>query len=161
MITYKNRIALGILVLCTSLLPAQDLDLDVHVLPTSIIGDPAVFNIRVRNTDVEDAKGIAVQVRWEDGLEFMSFTPNTLDFDPETGIWKLETLKDKQSKVLTIMARYAQRENALMSAEIVASGGKDPDSTPGNGIDTNGNGKIIEDKGDEDDGDAAQNGPFN
>ncbi len=161
MIKNKNRIALGMLILCTSLLPAQDLDLDVHVLPTSIIGDPAVFNIRVRNTGVEDARGVAVQVRWESGLEFMNFTPNTLDFNPETGIWKLDTLEDKQSKVLTIMVRYAKRENALMAAEIVASLGKDPDSTPGNGIDTNGNGKIVNDKGDEDDGDAAQNGPFN
>ena len=36
----------------------------------------------------------------------------------------------------------------------------DPDSTPGNGVDTNNNGKVVNDKEDEDDGDAAQIGPF-
>ncbi|UJH66472.1 DUF11 domain-containing protein [Allomuricauda sp. SCSIO 65647] len=152
---------LGIAISSFGLLNAQDLELDVHVLPTSIIGDPAAFNIGLRNMGEEDAHGIEVQIKLEPGLSYRSFTPNTLNFNPETGIWRLDTLGDKRSKVLTILATYAQRDNAILSAEVIASSGLDPDSTPNNGIDTNGNGKIINDKGDEDDGDAAQNGPFN
>lgn len=133
----------------------------MHVLPTSIIGDPIAFNITVRNTDDGDAQGVEVQIELESGLSYQSFGPNTLDFDSNTGVWRLGALGQKRSKVLTLMATYAQKDNALLSAEISKMAGVDPDSTPGNGIDTNGNGIIINDKGDEDDGDAAQNGPFN
>ena len=139
----------------------QDLELVVQVFPTSIVGDPIMFNIGVGNRGEETTGGIEVQVNMESGLAFTSFTPNTLDYDPETGIWRVGELYKYQSKVLTIIANYATKENAILAAEVVASNGIDPDSTPGNGIDTNGNGKIIHDKGDEDDGDAAQNGPYN
>lgn len=139
----------------------QDLELVVHVLPTSVLGDPAVFNVRVRNMGEETVQGVQVQVDLESGLKYKSFTPNTLEFDPNTGIWNVGELYKYQSKVLSIMANYATKDNAILMAEVIASSAPDPDSTPGNGIDTNGNGKIIHDKGDEDDGDAAQNGPFN
>ena len=120
-----------------------------------------MFNVGVRNTGEDTANGVEVQVTMESGLEFSSFTPNKLDFDPETGVWKVGELEYARSRVLTIIANYAEKDNAILSAEVTACSGFDPDSTPGNGVDTNGNGKIIHDKGDEDDGDAAQNGPFN
>ena len=139
----------------------QDLELVVQVFPTSIVGDPIMFNIGVGNKGEETTDGIEVQLKMESGLDFTSYTPNRLDFDPETGLWRIGTLEKYQSKVLTIIANYATIDNAILSAEVVSSSMPDPDSTPGNGIDTNGNGKIIHDKGDEDDGDAAQNGPYN
>ncbi len=140
---------------------SQDLELVVQVFPTSVIGDPAMFNIGVRNTGEDTATGVEVQVQMESGLKFSSFTPNNLDFDPETGVWKVGELEYARTKVLTVIANYVKKNNAILMAEVSASSGIDLDSTPGNGIDTNGNGKIIHDKGDEDDGDAAQNGPFN
>lgn len=140
---------------------SQDLELGVLVLPTSVLGDPIVFNVTVRNMGEETVQGVEVQVGMESGLAYKSYTPNTLEFDPDTGVWRVGELYKYQAKVLSIMANYATKENAILMAEVIASSGMDPDSTPGNGIDTNGNGKIIHDKGDEDDGDAAQNGPFN
>ena len=140
---------------------SQDLELGVHVLPTSVIGDPIAFNVTVRNMGEETVQGVEVQVDLESGLAYKSFTPNTLEFNAETGVWRIGELYKYQAKVLSIMANYATKDNAILMAEVIASSGMDPDSTPGNGIDTNGNGKIIHDKGDEDDGDAAQNGPFN
>ena len=142
-------------------LHAQDLELVVQVFPTSVLGDPIMFNIGVGNRGEETTGGVEVQVRMESGLEFSSFTPNTLDYNPETGIWRIGELEKYQSKVLTVITNYATKDNAILAAEVIASSAPDPDSTPGNGIDTNGNGKIVHDKGDEDDGDAAQNGPFN
>ncbi|NAS14393.1 DUF11 domain-containing protein [Poritiphilus flavus] len=140
---------------------SQDLELGVHVLPTSVIGDRIMFNITVRNKDEDPAKGVRVKVNMRSGLKFSSFTPNTQDFDPETGIWRIGTVDRYKAKVLGVIAFYATKDDAILSAEIIASSGIDPDSTPGNGIDTNGNGIIVHDKGDEDDGDAAQNGPYN
>ena len=139
----------------------QDLQLGVHVLPTSVIGDPAMFNITVRNSEDEPAQGVAVQVKLHAGIEYKSYTPNRMDFDPETGIWQIGEVHKYQAAVLGIIATVKSKEDAILEAEVSACATPDPDSTPGNGVDTNGNGKIVHDKGDEDDGDAAQNGPFN
>lgn len=150
-----------IVVISLNSLFAQDLELDVHVLPTSVIGDMVMFNITVKNMDEELAEGVEVLITLKEGLEFSSYTPNTLDYNPETGIWKIDSIDRIRAKVLSIIANYVAKDDAILMAEIIASSGIDPDSTPGNGIDTNGNGKIVNDKGDEDDGDAAQNGSFN
>lgn len=139
----------------------QDLQLGVHVLPTSVIGDPAMFNITVRNSEEDVARGVVVQVKLHPGIEYKSYTPARLDFNPETGVWKVGEVHKYKAAVLGIIATVKSKEDAILEAEVAASATPDPDSTPGNGVDTNGNGKIIHDKGDEDDGDAAQNGPFN
>lgn len=157
----KLRIIICLLLIIPFWGKAQDLELGVHVLPTSVLGDPAMFNITVRNMDEEPAEGVEVQVTLKKGLKFSSFTPNNLDFNPETGRWRIGKVERHRAAVLGIIANYATRDHAILIAEITASNGIDPDSSPGNGVDTNGNGIIIKDKGDEDDGDAAQNGPYN
>ncbi len=139
----------------------QDLQLGIHVLPTSVIGDPAVFNITVRNTEEESARGVAVQIKLHPGIAYKSHTPNNTDFDPETGIWQVGEVHQYKAAGLGIIATFKSNEDAILEAEVSACACPDPDSTPGNGVDTNGNGKIVHDKGDEDDGDAGQNGPFN
>lgn len=120
----------------------------------------AAFNVRIRNTGEESAEGIAVAISLGTGLEFMSFIPSNESYDAETGKWFVAHLAKAQAKVLTIMARYGAREEAILMAEVSECLSPDPDSTPGNGIDTNNNGQVVADKGDEDDGDAAQIGPF-
>ncbi|HMB61666.1 MAG TPA: DUF11 domain-containing protein [Eudoraea sp.] len=143
------------------LMISQDLQLNVHVLPTSVIGDPAIFNITVRNTEKDSAQNVVVKIALHSGLEFKSITPKNLDFDPETGTWHVGTVDYYRAQVLGVIATIKSKEDAILSAEVWSSSSRDPDSTPGNGVDTNGNGIIVHDKGDEDDGDAAQNGPFN
>ena len=157
----KSTLILVFLLLIGGQLHCQDLQLDVHVLPTSVIGDPAMFNITVRNSEEEPAQGVAVQVKMHPGIEYKSHTPNNIKFDPETGIWQIGEVYRHKAASLGIIATFKSNEDAILEAEVVASATPDPDSTPGNGVDTNGNGKIVNDKGDEDDGDAAQNGPFN
>jgi len=53
------------------------------------------------------------------------------------------------------------KADAILPADHAAIHRPDPNRKPGNGVGTNGNGKKVKDKGDEDDRDAAQNGPFN
>ena len=144
-----------------ALMISQDLQLNVNVLPTSVIGDPAIFNISLRNTEKDSAQNVVVKIALHSGLEFKSITPNDLDFNPETGIWQVGTVDYYRAKVLGVIATVKSKEDAILSAEVWSSGSPDPDSAPGNGVDTNGNGVIVHDKGDEDDGDAAQNGPYN
>ncbi|MEX0289434.1 MAG: hypothetical protein AB3N14_10020 [Flavobacteriaceae bacterium] len=140
---------------------SQDLELDVHVLPTSVLGDPVAFNITVKNKGDEEVTGVEAKLTLKSGISFTNIVPKDLDFDPKTGVWKVGTVDKYRAKIMTVMAKYVAREDAILLAEISASQLPDPDSTPGNGIDTNGNGKTVNDKGDEDDGDAAQIGPFN
>ncbi|SHG43503.1 DUF11 domain-containing protein [Flagellimonas flava] len=157
----KTRFNLILALLSGALLYAQDLELDVYVLPTSVLGDPILFNVTVKNKGDKPVPGVEVLVTLKSGLKFSGVSPKKSDFDVKTGIWKLGEVVPNKAKTLGIIANYAKRDDAIVIAEISASGAIDPDSTPGNGVDTNGNGMIINDKGDEDDGDAAQNGPFN
>ena len=157
----KQILTLLTLLLISSQIQSQDLQLGVHVLPTSVIGDPAMFNITVRNTEEDLARNVVVQLKLHPGIEYRHHTPNNLDYDPKTGIWKVGEVNYYKAATLGIMATIKSNDDAILEAEIASCTCMDPDSTPGNGVDTNGNGKIVHDKGDEDDGDAAQNGPFN
>lgn len=157
----KKYIVLTLMILLSIAVKAQDLQLGVHVLPTSVIGDPAIFNITVRNTEKEPARNVAVQVKMHPGVEYSSHTPTNLDYDPESGIWQVGDVEYHRAAVLGIITTIKSKNDAILEAEVAACACPDPDSIPGNGVDTNGNGKIVHDKGDEDDGDAAQNGPFN
>lgn len=141
-------------------LHAQDLELDVYVIPTSVLGDPILFNVTVKNKGNEPVQNVKVQVSFESGAEFSSISPKSADYDSTTGVWNVGEVNPIKGQVLGIIAKYAAKDSAIVMAEIISSSGPDPDSTPDNGIDTNGNGILVNDNGDEDDGDAAQNGPF-
>jgi len=157
----KTYIILLLVVFLSITAEGQDLQLGVHVLPTSVIGDPAMFNITVRNTEEETARQVSVQVKLHPGIEYSSHSPNNADFDSKTGVWQVGEVNNYKAATLGIIATIKSNENAILEAEVASCTCMDPDSTPGNGVDTNGNGIIVHDKGDEDDGDAAQNGPFN
>jgi len=143
------------LILTTGICGAQDLELDVHLLPPAQLGDPAAFNIKILNRGDENVEGVAAKITIKSGLIFSSFAPSNIAYDPKTGIWNVGKLYKKQTKSIAIIATYSDKEDAMLMAEVISSSLPDPDSTPGNGVDTNGNGKIVNDKADEDDGDAA------
>lgn len=151
----RTFVTLYFLIVATGICVAQDLELDVHLLPPAQLGDPAAFNIKVQNTGEENVEGIAVKVTLLPGIKFKSFVRNDAPYDPETGLWNIGSLYKKQAVTITVIATYEAKEDALLQAEIISSSLPDPDSEPGNGVDTNGNGKIANDPGDEDDGDAA------
>lgn len=135
---------------------SQDLQLNVQLLPPAQLGDNAMFNVIIRNYGQELVTGVQSRITLKDGLEYVSNDPTNAEYNPEDGLWYVGSLEKYQAKVLTVVARYKAKVDAVLMAEITRSLATDPDSTPGNGIDTNGNGEIIHDKGDEDDGDAAE-----
>jgi uncharacterized repeat protein (TIGR01451 family) len=77
-------------------------------------------------------------------------------YNPLTGQWNVGTLTAGQSKTLTITAEVNASGNYLNLAQVTAQNEDDVDSTPNNGVDTDGDGNVIDDPGDEDDGDAAE-----
>lgn len=94
-----------------------------------------MFNITVRNLDMEPAESVEVQVSLMKGLKYSRYTPDKLDFNPESGLWKIGTVERHRAAVLTVIANTIKKEDAILLAEISASSGVDPDSTPGNGVD--------------------------
>ena len=103
------------------LVSSQDLELDVHVLPTSVLGDPVAFNITVRNKGEEVVSDVEAKLTIKSGIAFDYILPKNLDYDPKTGIWKVGAIDKFRPKQMTVMARYVAREDAILLAEITAS----------------------------------------
>jgi|GEM_PF-6407327 len=140
------------------LLSSQDLELHVNLLPPAQLGDNGSFTVLVRNTGEEIAEGVQAQVTMGPGLELAGHTTssNKVSYDPSSGVFQIGSLEKYQTRSVTLVTTYKAREGAMVSAEVTKCLCSDPDSSPGNGVDTNGNGQIVHDKGDEDDGDAAE-----
>ncbi|WP_367391509.1 T9SS type A sorting domain-containing protein [Lewinella sp. LCG006] len=131
-----------------------DLELDITVdSPTADIGTAVTFTITVTNQGPFNAGDFTVNALWPAGIiNVTPLTPggvlsgNSID-------WQNLSLEIGESLTLTFMGVVAPAFDYTVHAEITYSAQADPDSTPGNGIDTNGNNQCADDAGDEDDGD--------
>ena len=72
-------------------------------------------------------------------------------YNPVTGEWNVGTLAAGQSETLTITATVTPGGNYGNLAEITEADQDDTDSTPDNGVDTDGDGDVTDDPDDEDD----------
>ena len=68
-----------------------------------------------------------------DGVDFVSDTETSGNYDPNTGLWEIPTLASGSSATLSIIAVSTTSNLVTNTAEIVAADQQDPDSTPGNG----------------------------
>ncbi|MGH1436798.1 MAG: T9SS type A sorting domain-containing protein [Lewinella sp.] len=131
-----------------------DLELDIDVdSPLADIGSAITFTITVTNQGPFNAGGFTVNTLWPVGLVNVvplsaggTLNGNTID-------WENLSLEVGESLTLTFMGTVAPAFDYTILAEITYSAQGDPDSTPGNGVDTNGNNQCADDAGDEDDGD--------
>ena len=137
-----------------------DLELDKSVdntLPQ--IGDGVTFTVVVNNQGPSTATGVVVTDGLPAGYTFTGFSTSQGTYNSATGIWTVGTLAAGQSETLTITA-IVNASNASGAytnlAEVTAADQDDVDSTPGNGVDTDGDGDLVDDAGDEDDGDGAE-----
>ncbi|MEN0006476.1 MAG: SdrD B-like domain-containing protein, partial [Bacteroidota bacterium] len=130
------------------------LDKSVNVLLPPV-GSEVEFTLRVRNDGASVATGVVVTDLLPSGYEFVSATG---DYNPEIGAWNIGELANSTSTSMRIVARVLEEGDYLNMAEITAHDQEDIDSSPGNGVDTDGDGNVIDDPMDEDDGDAVN--PF-
>ncbi|MEL7427465.1 MAG: hypothetical protein AAFN81_31030, partial [Bacteroidota bacterium] len=75
------------------------------------------------------------------------------DYDDATGIWQVDTLPPGTDTTLTLQLMRQASGDSLFLAEVSVMTEPDIDSTPGNGVDTNGDDHFADDPEDEDDGD--------
>ena len=133
---------------------SADLQLEMSVdNQLAAIDQTVVFTIVLFNNGPDQATGITVQDRLPSGFELEHHTTSMGVFAPAAGIWTIGGIDPGDSARLTLHAKVIGAGDNTNTAEVVASGLLDYDSTPGNGVDTDGDGIVTDDPDDEDDGD--------
>ena len=105
------------------------------------IGDVINYTISVLNNfnggaNISDATGIVVRDILPSGLSFESASASVGTYDESVGTWNIGDLANGATVTLTISARVRALGNYTNTAELIAADAPDPDSTPGNGVET-------------------------
>ena len=117
------------------------------------INQVVVFTIVLTNDGTHETTGITVRNTLPSGFEFVQAASDLGVFAPAGGVWTIGGLLVGASAQLRIQAKAIGVGEQTTLAEVMTSGVLDPDSIPGNGVDTDGDGIVMDDPGDEDDGD--------
>ena len=131
-----------------------DLSLELSVNENLVaIGETVIFTIDLTNDGPDETTGIRIRNRLPSAFEFERASSNLGIFAPVDGIWIIGGLPSGGTAQLQLYAKALQEGNHINLAEVITSDILDIDSSPGNGVDTDGDGNALDDPGDEDDGD--------
>lgn len=100
------------------------------------VGSNVTFTIEVANSGPDNAGDVVVKDHLPPAMTYVSSTATTGTYDPETQHWDIPTMVVGKIEKLEIVARvnlYGERTN---TAEIIESNQYDPDSTPGNNVES-------------------------
>ncbi|MEN2412276.1 PKD domain-containing protein [Flavobacterium mesophilum] len=121
----------------TPVQPLADLSLTKTVSnPTPLVGSLVTFQIVTTNSGPQDASFVTVRDLLPSGYTFLNFNSTSGTYDPVTGIWSLDILRNTESETLQINATVNPSGDYTNIAEITNSSVADPDSTPNNGVPT-------------------------
>ncbi|MCP4123935.1 MAG: DUF11 domain-containing protein, partial [Bacteroidetes bacterium] len=127
---------------------------------TPAVGSSVVFTIEVENSGSDPATNVVVSDLLSDGFSYDSDNSGG-DYNDETGVWTIASIAGGSSAELEITAIVNSSGDYTNLAEVFSATGIDEDSTPGNGVDTDGDTNVEDDDGDEDDGDGVVVFPIN
>ena len=131
--------------------PVIDLELDKQVdNQFPFVGDDITFTLELTNQGPSDATGVVVTDQLPSGFTFVSSNGN---YNSATGAWNVGDLAVGQTVYLDITVNVLASGDWVNLAEVTAANEDDIDSTPNNGVDTDGDGIVQDDPQDEDDGD--------
>ncbi|MCB0597952.1 MAG: DUF11 domain-containing protein, partial [Phaeodactylibacter sp.] len=131
-----------------------DLELEKSVNNTTPqVGSNVAFTVVLTNQGPSTATGVAVADQLPSGYTYVSHTTSQGSYVSSTGAWTVGTLTAGQSVTLTLTATVNATGDYMNLAEVTAQNEPDVDSNPNNGVDTDGDGSVVDDPGDEDDGD--------
>ncbi|MDO6600682.1 gliding motility-associated C-terminal domain-containing protein, partial [Tenacibaculum sp. 1_MG-2023] len=141
-----------------SLDKTSEVTLDADNSGTPTPNDTVVFTISVNNNGPNEAPGVVVTDQIPTGYTLTNNTPSQGSYDVNTGVWTIGTIANQATVTLVIEATINASGEYTNLAEVTASDNFDPDSTPNNGVDTDGDGNVENDPDDEDDGDGEEPG---
>ncbi len=134
--------------------PTTDLELEMTVdNPVAEIGTVVNFTIEISNKGPNNANNIEVLANLPIGYSLIESTVTLGTYDNLSGVWVIKQLGSDENTLLIVTARLLNYESSLYLAEIMICDEEDPDSSFGNGVDTDGDGNVVDDPDDEDDGD--------
>jgi uncharacterized repeat protein (TIGR01451 family) len=107
------------------------------------VGDPVTFTVRLINKGPSAATGIEVTDLLPTGISFNQATATLGTYNNTTGKWQVPSLSSGSEAVLTIVATAMRGGNFIITAEVTASGVTDPDSSPGNAVETEDDQKSV------------------
>ena len=96
-----------------------------------LVGDQIIYSLDVYNNGPDTATGITVSDLLPADLSYVSHGGSG-SYDPLTGVWMPGNLPADNGAYLSITVKITQASSITNTAEIMASGAIDPDSTPGN-----------------------------
>ncbi|MGB5668149.1 MAG: DUF11 domain-containing protein, partial [Maribacter sp.] len=133
---------------------SADLSLDLSVDDNLVdIGQTVTFTIRLINNGPDTTLGVKALSRLPSGYDFVSYDTNNGSYDAVSGVWDIDGIGFGINAILKITATAKNSGDHTFLAEVYASGLLDYDSVPNNGVDTDGDGNVMDDPDDEDDGD--------
>ncbi|HLO44346.1 MAG TPA: SdrD B-like domain-containing protein, partial [Leadbetterella sp.] len=129
------------------------------------VGDVVTFTVKVSNGGPQTATNVKVEDVVPNGYSAISSISNSGIVSGNVITWVIPSIASGASSTLTFNVKVGQPATGVSFinlAEVKSVDQYDPDSKPGNGADTNGNGKVgsednddSKDPADEDDGDDA------
>ena len=138
----------------TSIAQSADLSLDISVDDNLVeAGEEVTFLIRLINNGPDTTLGVEVLSLLPSGYDFVGYDSNEGSYDAISGVWDIGGMGFGINAILKITATVKNSGEYEMLAEVIASDLLDYDSVPNNGVDTDGDGNIMDDPDDEDDGD--------
>ena len=143
-----------------SITPQSAIDLELTKVVdnlTPFVGEAITFTITLTNKGPDEATNVVVSEVVPDGYTYQG--SNDADYNQALGIWTIDNLGVGETRTLRITVTVNPTGEYLNQAEVLSVDQSDLDSSPGNGVDTDGDGIFINDPGDEDDGDAASINP--
>ena len=117
--------------------PVADLSLNKTVSNASPnVGDMIRFDIELTNSGPDDATGVEVTDLLPSGLLYISNNLSAGTYDPSTGIWNVGGLANGATATLELIASVQTQNAGTNTARVTAVDQTDPDSTPGNDIES-------------------------
>jgi uncharacterized repeat protein (TIGR01451 family) len=101
---------------------------------TLLIGQTVTYTITLRNQGPDAASGVALKDVLPAGLSMSQVSTSIGAYDQNTGVWSVSALGSGSQAILTIVATATQTGIIENTAEVIASGQQDPDSSPNNGV---------------------------
>ncbi len=98
------------------------------------VGKEVTFTIDLRNDGPDPATNIRIFDQLPDGVSFLAAIPSTGTYDPQSGIWTINSLADRANASLQIVAMVDRIGKITNTAEVIAVDQADPDSAPNNNI---------------------------
>ena len=137
-----------------------DLELDKSVNnATPYLGDEITFYLEITNNGPGGATGVMLEDDLPAGFaDVNNITHGGILADGKVR-WTDISIAPNQTIVVSFNATVVNG-NYINLAEITSANEEDTDSTPNNGVDTNGDGNVEDDPDDEDDGDGVVVQPF-